>query len=268
MPLTRVIVIAVCAFACALYSGRAQTNDSPATIPAGMIRIPAGIYEPAFRQTNEPASITVDAFLIETTPVSNGEFLEFVRANPPWRRSQIKRLFAGQDYLAHWAADLELGPGANPSVPVTRVSWFAARGYARWKGRRLPTTAEWEYIAQASASSPNGRSDPAFRHKLQMIYSSPMPAVLPPVGTTGPNFYGVQDLHGLVWEWVSDFSTSMVTGDARGDTGLDRQLFCGSGAQSAKDISDFPAFLRFAFRSSLKAAYTVPNLGFRCAQDL
>ena len=60
----------------------------------------------------------------------------------------------------------------------------------------------------------------------------------------------------------------MVTGDSRGDTGLDRQLFCGSGAQGAKDRSDFPAFMRFAYRSSLKAGYTVHNLGFRCAQDL
>jgi len=59
----------------------------------------------------------------------------------------------------------------------------------------------------------------------------------------------------------------MVTGDARGDTGLDRQLFCGGGGQNAKDRGDFPAFMRFAFRSSLRAGYTVPNLGFRCASD-
>jgi formylglycine-generating enzyme required for sulfatase activity len=75
-------------------------------------------------------------------------------------------------------------------------------------------------------------------------------------------------MHGVVWEWVADFSTAMVTGDARGDTGLDRQLFCGSGAQGAKDIQDFASFMRYAFRSSLKASYTVPNLGFRCAKDL
>jgi formylglycine-generating enzyme len=265
MPLARVILLAT---VCALCSLGGQTNDSRTNIPAGMIQIPAGIYEPAFRQTNEPATVSINSFLIEIRPVTNADFLEFVHANPQWRRSQVKRLFAGEEYLSHWKDDLELGDAINPNAPVTRVSWFAARAYARWKGRRLPTVAEWEYVASASATAPNAKSDPRYRYELQKIYSTPMPESLPPVGETPPNFYGVQDLHGLVWEWASDFSTAMVTGDARGDTGLDRQLFCGSGAQGAKDISDFPAFLRFAFRSSLKAAYTVPNLGFRCAQDL
>jgi formylglycine-generating enzyme len=264
MRITRVILVA----AFALCSVGAQTTASHTNPPAGMVTIPAGFYEPAFRQTNEPATVPISAFLIDVRPVTNAEFLEFVRVQPQWRRSQVKRLFAGEEYLSHWAGDLELGAAANPRAPVTRISWFAARAYSRWIGKRLPTTAEWEYVAQASATSPHAKSDPHFRAKLQVIYSSPMPADLPPVGTTAPNFYGLQDLHGLVWEWVADFSTAMVTGDARGDTGLDRQLFCGSGAQGAKDISDFPAFLRFAFRSSLKASYTVPNLGFRCAKDL
>jgi len=75
-------------------------------------------------------------------------------------------------------------------------------------------------------------------------------------------------LHGLVWEWVADFNTAMVTGDARGYTGLDRQLFCGSGAVGAQDLSNYAAFMRYGFRSSLQADYCVHNLGFRCAQDL
>jgi sulfatase modifying factor 1 len=80
--------------------------------------------------------------------------------------------------------------------------------------------------------------------------------------------FGFFDLHGLVWEWTSDFNSAIVTGDARGDTGLDRQLFCGAGSAGAKDTGNFPAFMRYGFRSSLKAPYTVHNLGFRCAKDL
>jgi formylglycine-generating enzyme required for sulfatase activity len=191
-----------------------------------------------------------------------------VRARPEWRRSQAKRLFADDQYLAHWAGDLEFGSTVKAEQPVTRVSWFAARAYARWKGKRLPTTAEWEYAAQASETEPNGMKNPAFRARLHAVYVKPMNPELPTIRTGAPNYYGAYDMHGVVWEWVADFSTSMVTGDARGDTGLDRQLFCGSGAQGAKDIQDFASFMRYAFRSSLKASYTVPNLGFRCAKDL
>ena len=59
-----------------------------------------------------------------------------------------------------------------------------------------------------------------------------------------------------------------MTGDARGDTGLDRQLFCCADSAAAKDSANFPTFMRYGFRSSLKADYTVQNLGFRCAKDL
>jgi formylglycine-generating enzyme required for sulfatase activity len=48
---------------------------------------------------------------------------------------------------------------------------------------------------------------------------------------------------------------------------LERQLFCGAGSVGAKDPGNFAAFMRFGFRSSLRAGYTVHNLGFRCAKD-
>ena len=66
----------------------------------------------------------------------------------------------------------------------------------------------------------------------------------------------------------TDTNSLFVTGDARNDPGLDRSLFCAGGALSARDRDDYATFMRFGFRSSLKAAYTVHNLGFRCAKDL
>jgi formylglycine-generating enzyme required for sulfatase activity len=111
--------------------------------------IPAGTYEPLLRTTKDPAKIAVPAFLLDERPVTNAEYLAFVTANPKWRRSQVARLFADESYLQHWSGDLEPGPAAPPGAPVVRVSWFAARAYARWAGKRLPTTAEWELTAAA-----------------------------------------------------------------------------------------------------------------------
>ena len=107
-----------------------------------------------------------------------------------------------------------------------------------------------------------------FKRRVLEWYATPAPARLSPVGAGDANFWGVHDLHGLVWEWVADFNTAMVTGDARGDTGLNRQLFCGAGAQGARDVENYPAFMRYGFRSSLKADYCIHNLGFRCAKNL
>ena len=67
---------------------------------------------------------------------------------------------------------------------------------------------------------------------------------------------------------MSDFNTALVTGESRGDTQLDKQLFCGAGAASSVDPGDYAAFMRYAMRSSYSAHYTIESLGFRCASDV
>ena len=252
-------VVLLLSFACA-------TPAAP--VPPGMAGVPAGVYRPPFRSDNDAKEVPVKAFALDIYPVTNAEFLDFVRANPRWRRSQVKRLFADQNYLQAWAGDLDPGTNVLANAPVTWVSWFAAKAYCAWRGKRLPTVAEWEYAASASATQLDGGKDAEFRKQINAWYATPAPAQLSPVAQSSTNLHGIRGLHGLVWEWVADFNTAMVTGDARGDSGLDRQLFCGSGAAGAKDTGDYPAFMRSGFRSSLKADYTVHNLGFRCAKDL
>ena len=265
--------IPLCPFPCLLLGFGAVmfwmiSAACSAAVPPGMALLPDGLYRPLFRSEKDAKELPVKSFVLDLHPVTNAEFLEFVRANPRWRRAEVKRLFADENYLKHWAGDLELAAAVTTNTPVTWVSWFAAKSFAQWAGKRLPTTAEWEYAAAASPTRPDGANDPEFRKQLAAWHSSPAPERLPPVGTGRANYFGVHDLHGLVWEWVADFNAAMVTGDARGDSGLERQLFCGSGSQGAKDVSDYAAFMRFGFRSSLKADYTVHNLGFRCAKDL
>lgn len=243
-------------------------GSARATPPAGMAIIPAGAYVPLLRSTKDAAQVAVAAFLLDARPVTNAEFHAFVTANPKWQRSQVSKLFADSSYLENWAADLEPGAKAPPNAPVVRISWFAARAYARWAGKRLPTTAEWEFAAAAGYTGPDGRKDEALNRDLYAWLARPVPAILADAATAKPNFYGVRGLHGLVWEWVDDFNTAMVTGESRGDTGLERTLFCGAGAAGARDLTNYPAFMRAGLRSSLRANYAVPNLGFRCAQTI
>jgi formylglycine-generating enzyme required for sulfatase activity len=130
----------------------------------------------------------------------------------------------------------------------------------------LPTVAEWEYAASASPTHANGDEDAEFRRQGLKWYCTST-ATLSSVGLGRANFWGIHDLHGLVWEWVADFNSALFTGDAQGG-GSDRQILCGGAAQGATDVQDYPAFMRYAFRSSLKADYCVHNLGFRCAKNL
>lgn len=235
---------------------------------SSMVTVPDGVHRPLFRTARDPVEVRVSAFQIDTVPVTNADFLAFVTAHPKWRRSQVSRLFADASYLNHWAGDLELGPLAPPEAPVVRVSWFAARAFAAASDKRLPTTAEWEYAASAGYSEVDGRNDSQLSRDLYAWLARPVPAIHPVVSTGKRNAFGVQGIHGLVWEWVEDFSTALVTGESRGDAGLERDLFCGSGSLNAKDTSDYAAFMRQALRSSLKANNSTSSLGFRCARDL
>jgi formylglycine-generating enzyme required for sulfatase activity len=240
---------------------------APKLAPLGMRLIPAGTYTPVLRTKDEPERVAVAAFYLDERPVTNGEFLAFVRAHPRWQRSRVGPLFADEGYLAHWAGDLELGAHAPADAPVVRVSWFAARAFAQAQGKRLPTTAEWERAAAAGFRSDEGASEPELRAAALGWFAQRASDPLPAAGAGRPNVHGVRDLLTLVWEWVDDFNSVLVTGESRADTGLERTLFCGAGAAGAQDLTNYPAFMRAGMRSSLRASYIVPNLGFRCAHD-
>ena len=93
----------------------------------------------------------------------------------------------------------------------------------------MPRLAEWKYTALASDTAPDGRHNPASLVRLLEWYTRPMPAVPPTVGSGTPNYWSVHDLHGVIWEWVADFQTMLVTGESRGDSDVERNLFCGAG---------------------------------------
>jgi sulfatase modifying factor 1 len=239
------------------------SGGAPAS--AGMARIPAGSYTPLY--VRDAGRARVDAFELDRRPVTRGEYLEFVRADPRWRRGEAKPVLAGRGYLAGWPGALDAGGAAALRQPVTEVSWFAARAYCGAQGKRLPTTDEWEYAAAASETVRDAARDPDFTARLLGMYTAPRdPAA--PVGSTFRNAYGVWDLHGLVWEWVADFNNVLASDDSRGTAAKDHKLYCAGGSVGTSDPSNYPAFLRFAFRAGLTGRSTTRNLGFRCARSL
>ena len=244
-----------------VFSGQRGQSAGPESkvLPAGMALIPAGNYEPPFRSATGPTEIPIRAFYLDIYPVTNEQFLEFVRANPRWRRSQVRSVAADASYLKQWSGDLRFDEEIR-NAPVTYVSYYAAKAYARWRDKRLPGTAEWEYAAAASPTRVDGANDEEFQKQILAWYSSPSPKALPSIGCGRPNIWGIHDLHGLVWEWTGNFYAAL------GNTGLN-EAFCGAASKDATDRSNYPAFMRFGFRSSLKENYTVHNLGFRCAKD-
>ena len=236
---------------------------------ADYAKLPGGMFRSVLKFEDAPGRQKIAPFALMKRPVTNGEFLAFVKANPQWRRDRVPRVFADIHYLEHWDTAATLGsPNAQPAQPVVRVSWFAAQAYCESQGARLPTWSEWEYAAAADETRRDARADPRWRQRILSWYSRPNPKVLARAGLQAPNAYGVQDLHGLVWEWTEDFSALLVSGDNRDQGDPDTTKFCGAGALSMDDRENYAVLMRVAMLSSVEAASTTANLGFRCAKDV
>nr|WP_240751521.1 formylglycine-generating enzyme family protein [Allomuricauda onchidii] len=229
-----------------------------------MVAVQGGNYIPLYGR--DSLKVTIADFYMDVYPVTNEEFVAFVKKYPKWRKSQVKKLFADGSYLINWASDTALGYGQSLNAPVTNISWFAANAYCECQGKRLPTIDEWEYAAMADESEPDARKNETYNAYILGWYEKPK-TFNNIIGSTFKNYWGIYDLHGLVWEWTSDFNSVLVSGESRKDVDNDSNLFCGSGAVGATDLMNYAAFMRYATRGSLKAKYTMKNLGFRCVKD-
>ncbi|MFF4734306.1 ergothioneine biosynthesis protein EgtB [Streptomyces sp. NPDC001262] len=166
----------------------------------------------------------VPSFFIDTAPVSNGAYLQFIEDGgydePRWWHpegwEQVRRhelaapLFwrrEGGSWIRRRFGTVEPVP---PEEPVLHVSWYEAAAYAAWAGRRLPTEAEWEKAARhdprtgRSRRYPWGDEDPSSDvANLGQRHLRPAPVGAYPGGASP---LGVRQLIGDVWEWTaSDF---------------------------------------------------------------
>ena len=231
------------------------------------VGLPGGTFRSALQYEDAKAGVRIAPFALMREPVTNAQFLAFVTKHPQWRRDRVASVFAESRYLSHWRSATELGPAALPHQPVTWVSWFAADAYCQSIGARLPTWSQWEYAAAADETRRDARQDPAWRERILAWYSRPSNTALPRTGLQTPNAYGVQDLHGLVWEWTDDYSALLVSGDNRNQGDADKAKFCGAGALSMDDRENYAVLMRVAMLSSLEGADATANLGFRCARS-
>lgn len=239
-------------------------NSVIANCQSKMAEIKGGEYIPLYGR--DSMKVSIDNFSMDVYPVTNKEFLDFVKKHPKWQRSKAIKLFVDGSYLRDWKSDTILNATQNLNSPITNISWFAAKNYCESQDKRLPTVDEWEYVAMANKTVSDARKIKEYNAFILSWYEKPR-TFNKTIGSTFKNYWQVYDLHGLVWEWTSDFNSVLITGESRKDVDSDSNLFCGSAAVNATDLMNYAAFMRYAIRGSLKAKYTMKNLGFRCVRD-
>ena len=230
-------------------------------------RIPGATFVTILPPAKGVKQATVRSFDMDRTPVTNAQYAQFLARNPQWRRDRIARVFADEGYLRQWSSPTAPAAG-TAGQPVTHVSWFAANAYCESRSARLPTWYEWELVSAAGPDVADARQRPEWRQAILDWYARPASAPLPEAGKSAPNFYGVRDVHGVVWEWVQDLGSMMVSADNREQGDPDVNRFCGSGALTLEQKDNYAMLMRIATLTSMQASYTSSSMGFRCVSDV
>jgi len=160
--------------------------------------------------------------------------------------------------------------------PITNISWQDAKSYCEWVESRLPTEAEWEKAARGGLEDkryPWGDELPSCEEgAVNGIGGEALCKDVSPVGSFAKNGYGLYDMAGNVWEWVSDWYDSsyydnspekMPTGPKSGSL---RVIRSSSSLDMLENIGQADA-LRISVRLGMEPNSTNPNVGFRCVRN-
>ena len=214
-----------------------------AIIPAGTFVMGTGVSDRDGQQDERPAhEERIAGYYLDQTEVTVASYAECVASGA------CKKTSPG------FSCNLE--QSARAQDPINCVDWLQAKSYCTWKGKRLPTEAEWEYAARgpASAAGREGSGPP----ELCWARSTEQGTCTVASHREGP--WGLFDLAGNVWEWTESpyrecYAASCPTRPAsrviRGGSWFDTQ----------------PRSLRPQSRGWQPAGTQSPFVGFRCARD-
>lgn len=149
-------------------------------------------------------TINLPAFRIDRMPVTNHQFAAFLNANGAMTIHGERRYdFDDGDARIQAANGVWLADPGYEDHPVIEVSWIGALDYCAWTGARLPSEAEWEKAARGTDGRrfPWGAAAPdATRARYAAGWNATLPVTTHPAGASP---YGVLDMAGNAWEWVS-----------------------------------------------------------------
>jgi len=269
---------------------------APKSAPPRMVHIPGGTFamgaEGGLAEPFEGPvhTVTVKGFWMDATEVTVAQFERFV-AFTGYKTDAEKFGWSGQFKIgkgnwvrvngASWRHPGGPGSVAHPDEPVTHVSWNDAQAYAKWRGRRLPTEAEWEYAARGGLAgklyswgdelAPGGKQMANWwqgnfpdKNVAQDGYTG-----IAPVGRFPANGYGLYDMTGNVWEWVSDWFGAGYYGQSPRDnpTGPEQGSQRAMRGGSYLCATNFCANYRVSGRSSATPDTSLSNVGFRTVKD-
>jgi len=232
-----------------------------------------------FEDEQPQCRVTLPAYWIGRTEVTNAQYLRFVQAT-------------GQRAPQHWESGRP--PAGLENFPVVLVNWESARAYCEWAGGRLPTELEWEKAARGTdgrifpwgnewerAKCRNfqgitGRSYASLdelesAHGAWLGSHDPLGEGPAAVGSypSGASPYGCQDMGGNVWEWCQDwYDKDAYRRYAKGDLTLPPGG-AGTVLRGGSWYDGSPRDFRCAFRLNYDPDNRFDSLyGFRCVRGL
>lgn len=225
----------------------------------GMVFIPEGEFvmgknADTDRNYSPEHEVVISAFYIDVYEVTNGQYAEFCKATD-------HRL------PEFWDTDVFKSGDGFANYPVVGVSYSDAAAYAKWKGKRLPTEAEWEYAARGGLkgkSFPNGNK---WTKPLKKRKPGAWENQIEEVGLHEANGYGLYNMSGNVWEWTSDnydsnyYKNSPKVNPQGPEKGNGKTIRGGSWHSGAM-------CKRIYFRKGLSGGWCDFAVGFRCAKSI